>query len=160
MFTDTPLRMGEKTSASVSAVWERDGYREATSEKMRGIKRTETARANISAAQRKRFSNPAERQKISDRQKGKTRSEEAKAKTRASLKAFYADASNRERHKAKQKEINRDAHKRGVVCVDTGEQFEAICDAADKYNISHQNIISVCRGKRKSAGGHRWEYSN
>lgn len=28
------------------------------------------------------------------------------------------------------------------------------------YNINHANIISCCKGKRKSAGGYKWRYTN
>ena len=45
---------------------------------------------------------------------------------------------------------------RKVKCVETGEIFNNISDAAKKYNTTH--ISDVCRNKRKIAGGYHWEY--
>jgi len=47
-----------------------------------------------------------------------------------------------------------------VVCVETGEVFDYIKLAAKKYNISYSNIVQVCKGKRKTAGGLHFEYAN
>ena len=45
-----------------------------------------------------------------------------------------------------------------VRCLETGEEFESIKEAAQKCNVVAQNISEVCRGKRKTAGGKRWEF--
>ena len=45
-----------------------------------------------------------------------------------------------------------------VLCITTGEIFETLKDAADKYKISSSNISSCCRGKLKTTGGKQWEY--
>ena len=53
-----------------------------------------------------------------------------------------------------------------VKCITTGEIFEAVKNARDKYNIKGMSTISeCCTGKRKSAGKHpitgeklEWEY--
>lgn len=53
-----------------------------------------------------------------------------------------------------------------VRCITTGEIFEAVKDARDKYDIKGMSTISeCCTGKRKSAGKHpitgkklEWEY--
>lgn len=41
---------------------------------------------------------------------------------------------------------------RKVVCLNTGEIFDAIADAGRKYNVVGGNISGCCRGKKKSAG--------
>lgn len=48
------------------------------------------------------------------------------------------------------------SHYRKVRCVETGEIFESIKSAKDKYNIN--NISAACRGVQKTAGGYHWEY--
>lgn len=47
-----------------------------------------------------------------------------------------------------------------VQCVDTGEVFKSINDAAEAKGVSASKITAVCRGRRKSTGGLRWEYVN
>ena len=54
---------------------------------------------------------------------------------------------------------------RKVVCITTGEIFNSMTQAAEKYNIAYQDISKCCRKKRKSAGKHQvtgekllWEY--
>jgi len=52
-----------------------------------------------------------------------------------------------------------------VVCLDTGEEFDSISIAeqtlrARGVKISGSHISSVCKGKRKIAGGLKWEFKN
>ena len=45
-----------------------------------------------------------------------------------------------------------------IVCVATGEIFNGIREASRKYNIDRSDISKCCQGKRKTAGGYKWEY--
>lgn len=47
---------------------------------------------------------------------------------------------------------------KSVVCVETGEVFCSIANAAEKYGIDKSSITKVCNGNRKTAGGMRWKY--
>ena len=47
---------------------------------------------------------------------------------------------------------------RSVRCVDNGVIYPTLTEAANAVGISSSKITMVCRGKRKSAGGLRWEY--
>lgn len=49
---------------------------------------------------------------------------------------------------------------RKVLCVDTGEVFNTIKEAEQKYGIAHGKIILVCKQVRKKAGGFSWEYAD
>ena len=49
---------------------------------------------------------------------------------------------------------------RKVVCIETGEVFDYIKQAADKYKVNKANIVSVCKGKRGTAGGFHWKYAD
>ena len=44
-----------------------------------------------------------------------------------------------------------------VVCLETGEIL-TIAKAGIKTATTSKNIICVCRGKNKTAGGYHWEY--
>ena len=45
-----------------------------------------------------------------------------------------------------------------VLCVETGEVFECIKYACEKYNLHSSSISDVCRGKLKTTGGFHWKY--
>ena len=46
-----------------------------------------------------------------------------------------------------------------VICVDTGETFISTRDAWRKTGICCSHISECARGKRKTAGGKRWQYA-
>ncbi len=54
----------------------------------------------------------------------------------------------------------------GVKCITTGEVFDCIARASEKYNIPTTNISKVCKGQRKHAGRLpdgtklKWEYAD
>lgn len=47
-----------------------------------------------------------------------------------------------------------------IINYNTGEIYDCISDAEKETNISHSNIIAVCKGRRKSAGGFVFGYLN
>lgn len=47
---------------------------------------------------------------------------------------------------------------RKVVCVETGEVFDSIKEAADKYGLQVPLIWKCCNGKQKTTGGYHWNY--
>lgn len=53
----------------------------------------------------------------------------------------------------------RESHfNRKVRNIDTGEIFDSIKKASEKYGINETHITRVCKGRRKKTGGFRWEY--
>lgn len=54
-------------------------------------------------------------------------------------------------------------NKKAVVCVDDEGNvlgwFSSACDAEKKTGICSRNIRTVCYGKRKKAGGFKWEFA-
>jgi group I intron endonuclease len=46
-----------------------------------------------------------------------------------------------------------------VRCINTGEIFDSVTLAAEKYNIQQCHISGCCKGKRKTCGGLMWEYA-
>ena len=73
------------------------------------------------------------KQKMSEQRKGRTLSEEWKRK------------------------IGESCQKK-VVNLDTGEIFDSVKSASQKYNLKDTHISRVCKGKRKTTGGFRWQY--
>lgn len=47
-----------------------------------------------------------------------------------------------------------------VVCIETGEVFEHITQAANKIGVDASNITKVCSGTQLTAGGYHWKYLN
>lgn len=45
-----------------------------------------------------------------------------------------------------------------VLCVETGEIFQNMTEAAKKYNTYPNSISSCCSGKLKTTGGYHWKY--
>ena len=82
----------------------------------------------------KKFSDE-HRQKLSEAHKGKTQTDETKQKRSATLKGNVHNA-------------------RKIVCINTGETFDSIQSAEERYKVSSQNIGKCCMGKLKTAGKH------
>lgn len=45
-----------------------------------------------------------------------------------------------------------------VICINTGEIFDTITQAANKYNIHPTTISKVCKDKRNTAAKMTWQY--
>ena len=89
--------------------------------------------------------------------------EEAKKKMSNIRKAYWQNLSEEEKEKI------RNAHKgttngakngraKKVKCIETGEIFEYILKAVEKYPKASK-IAEVCNGTRKTAGGLHWEWA-
>lgn len=51
-------------------------------------------------------------------------------------------------------------HKKPVVCIETGIEYESAADAGRKTGVISQLISEAARGKAISAGGFRWRFAN
>ena len=47
---------------------------------------------------------------------------------------------------------------RKVICIDTGEIFNTMTEAAQKFGLNMKNICQVCRGDKLSTGGLQFAY--
>lgn len=86
--------------------------------------------------------------------KGKQHSEESRLKMSAAAKARTGrtlSASTRQKLREAQA-------KRPVLCIETGVRYESIHSAAEATRLEATKICAVCKGKRKTTGGCRWEY--
>ena len=48
--------------------------------------------------------------------------------------------------------------KKPILCVDSGERFESVSEASKISGVSRAGITECASGRRKTAGGRRWEY--
>lgn len=48
---------------------------------------------------------------------------------------------------------------KSVHCLETNDYFKSLKEAEETTQISKSHICDVCNGKRKTAGGYRWEYA-
>lgn len=51
------------------------------------------------------------------------------------------------------------ATRKPVVCIETGETYESVCEAARQCNTWQQSISKVLMGKMHTAGGFHWRYA-
>lgn len=98
---------------------------------------------------------------------GVSMSDEQKAKLSIAHKMYYATHENPLKGRARPEISGANSYRaHAVVCVNTGEHFGTISQAAEKYHVSQSSISSCCSGKINSAGkdadGMRllWRYEN
>lgn len=76
---------------------------------------------------------------------GKKMSDEVKRKMSESRKGIHAGGKN--------------PRARKIMCIETGEVFNCMKDAAISMNVDVSAISQVCRGVAKSAKGYHWRYA-
>lgn len=124
------------SSERSKALWLNPAYRERISEANKEIWANEDYHKNRSALYKEQWKDPEKR---------KRRSKQAVER--------WAD---KEFHEKARKAVL-DACATSVRCIETGEEFNAIVEACNKYNIHHSNLIrSIRKGCR--CGGYYWEY--
>lgn len=84
-------------------------------------------------------------------------SDETREKISSCKKGVPLSKSHKEKACA-QLALNRQARQKGVYCVETGETFNSVKDAADKYDLSAAHITECCKGTRKTHGKLHWKY--
>lgn len=85
-----------------------------------------------------------------------TRNKISKALTSKHLKRIISE-NIRKKLSETAKYRNKKAMKK-VRCIETGEIFISIGEAARKYNTCTSSISHQIKGKNKTAGGHTWEF--
>ena len=84
------------------------------------------------------------RKKLSKIHKGKILSEETKRKMSEARKGKYKGANHPQARK--------------IICIETGEIFNTITQAAEKYKLHATSITQCCKGKLKTSGKKTWRY--
>ena len=81
--------------------------------------------------------------------KCKTLSEETKQKISKAGKSLSKEI----------KQKRNDSHKKKVLCIETGEIFNSVNEAADFAGVFHSSVSRVLKGKTKTTGGYHWAYA-
>lgn len=113
----------------------------------RGVSLPEATRAKISAALSGRKRSAEHCRRISESKMGHTVSEATRRKISETKRAAATTARGA-----------RNAKARAVVCMETGERFDTVTEAAQSITRSPENLSSCCRGQRKTCGGYHWKY--
>lgn len=87
---------------------------------------------------------------------GKHHSEETKEKMRNSLKGKQPSEEAKEKMRKNHANVSGMNHPkaRKIICITTGEVFDCIKQASEKYGVNNRNISKCCRKNYKSAGKH------
>ena len=80
--------------------------------------------------------------------KGHKQSAASKNKISTSLMGHKHSAET----KAKMKKIRLEKYGRSVTCITTGETFDSVKSAAEKYGLYDTNIVRCCKGVNKHTG--------
>lgn len=135
-----------------------------------GKKPSVETRRKISEANKGKKLSEETKRRMSESRTGRVVSTETRAKISQSLMGHsFTDETRRKMSEAQKKRVITDEtrkkmsessnRKRKVLCVETGEIFDSIAKASEKYKASDTHISCVCRGKRKTAGGYHWRYA-
>ncbi len=130
-----------------------DEAKEKISEGLQGHVVTEETRQRISAGNIGKEWSKEAREKFSEARTGEgnprygtKHSEETIAKMKASSKG----------RKPSQNTI--DAHKKKVICVETGEIFNTVGEASKHIGVNITGVSLACNGKQKTSGGFHWKF--
>lgn len=121
-------------------------HKKKISDSMQGIKHTDECLKKLSEAHKKRWANIARDAALSDRMR-RVRSMQVLDEN------WYA----------KNKAARKSTMKPVVQFTKQGDQiaiYESATDAQRQTNIKQTSISSTCSGKRKSAGGYKWEFAH
>ena len=80
--------------------------------------------------------------------KGHKQSTASKNKISTSLRGHKHSATTKE----KMKKIRLEKYGRSVTCITTGETFDSVKSAAEKYGLYDTNIVRCCKGVNKHTG--------
>lgn len=108
----------------------------------------------LSEAKKGKHLSEETKQKISKAQKGRPLSDEHKRKLSAARKGKHYEALSGKNN----------PNARAVIQLskngDFIRKYNSISEASRELNIAGQHICACCRGRRKSAGGYIWKYSD
>lgn len=125
----------------------------------RGQKRTDEQRARMSAAMRGKPKSVEHREKIRQALRAKPVDSAFRLAGIAALRGRVLSDESKAKIKANQ------PHARKVLCIETGQCFANLEDAAKwarsqgHEKASKSAICGVCAGRSKTAYGHKWEYA-
>jgi group I intron endonuclease len=115
-----------------------------------GPKHSAETRAKIGAANRSRIWTPEARAKVGAASRGRAQSVETRQKR--------SQANQGRSHNEEAREKIREAKQKPVICIDTGERYRSIEEAAKAIGAGPSLVSGVCRGVRKTTRGLRFRF--
>ena len=82
----------------------------------------------------------------------KTRGHKQSAASKEKIKQSLMGHKHSAATKAKMKKIRLEKYARSVTCITTGETFDSVKSAAEKYGLYDTNIVRCCKGVNKHTG--------
>ena len=82
----------------------------------------------------------------------KTRGHKQSAASKNKISTSLSGHKHSAETKEKMREIRLSKYARSVTCITTGETFDSVKSAAEKYGLYDTNIVRCCKGKNKSTG--------
>lgn len=136
----------------------------------RGFHRTDEFKQKVSAARSGVYAGEnhnmygvprtaATKEKIRAAQEGKPKpAETCKKMSVSATKRWGPDNIAEREHLREMNKGGNNPKARPVLCVETGEEYEAARSAAEAVGIDASCIIRCCNRQRKTAGGYHWKY--
>lgn len=121
-----------------------------------GFEKTEEYRQRQSAKVWELWQNPEYRAHMSEVHKGKRQSAETIERRRKAL--IGRQVSEKTIQKMRERMLGNKNRARAVLCIETGEKFSAIKEAAAWAGITPSVLNRLLLGRGKSAGGYHWRY--
>ena len=92
-----------------------------------------------------------EKQPVKENKK-KTRGHKQSAASKNKISTSLMGHKHSAETKAKMKKIRLEKYARSVTCITTGETFDSVKSAAEKYGLYDTNIVRCCKGVNKHTG--------
>ena len=104
----------------------------------------------------KKVDKPVEEVKIDkqavEENTNKTRGHKQSAASKNKISTSLMGHKHSAETKAKMKKIRLEKYARSVTCITTGETFDSVKSAAEKYGLYDTNIVRCCKGVNKHTG--------
>lgn len=137
-----------------------DIVKKQISKNLKGKKKSLETRIKMSKAQLGKNLSETTKEKISNTLKGRIVSEETRKKQSQILKGRVFSKDHCKRISESKKGIRSTWAYKKVECIETGEIFNSMTDAAKTKMLSEKQISNVCRGVHKTCGGFHWRYAD
>lgn len=122
-----------------------------------GYTHSQEIRQKISEAQKGKVVSEETRQLLSKVLKGKKRSEESRRRITEANRRNAAKRTPEERAALNKKLSEASTSKRKVMCIETGEVFNSLKEAAAKYNFSPATLCNCLAGRCKTVKKLHWK---
>lgn len=157
---ETKQKISEATTGEHNPFYGRHHSPE-TIEKIRqsraGYTHSQETRQKISEAQKGKVVSEETRQLLSKVLKGKKRSEESRLRIKEAQRKIANERTSEERAALNKKLSEASTSRRKVMCVETGEIFESLKDAAAKYGFSPATLCNCLAGRCKTVKRLHWK---